>query len=424
MSTSATTPPRSDEAQQQPVHAALACLYNTGKAMSALISFNVVLTDLSNGAPRSDYTLSVTASHNPAPLLTKRIVFQESVLDLWLAVNSHLIPNGPTEISFSLSDGAGKTLWRDSVALTIANTSPLAEKVRKSLRSFGTPVVIDGPCDSTMYDYQDESLTPWFDREDAFEHIDERLAKGEISEAEAGQLQDFLLNGYMILENVLGEALVQQINSEIDDAVAKKVEGYEYGSSQRIHNLHHMYPGVRQLWKHPQILRLLSLIFESQARPCQSLTYVFGSEQPAHQDTVHLTSFPAGYMCGVWIALEDIQPNSGELEVFKGTHRLPRVYVSNMGLGKSRADWSAFNGRVLPLWRRMIEAGGFEKVTYRPKRGTVLIWHENLLHGGGIRKDKSLTRRSIVTHNFADGSIAYYDSTGLVGYMEPTENLK
>jgi hypothetical protein len=97
-----------------------------------------------------------------------------------------------------------------------------------------------------------------------------------------------------VLTNLLDEGLLQQINVELDDAIAKKVEGYEFGSSQRMHQLHEHYPGIRKLWRHPQIMRVLSLMFEHPARPCQSLTYIFGSQQSAHQDTVHLTPFPAG----------------------------------------------------------------------------------------------------------------------------------
>lgn len=141
-------------------------------------------------------------------------------------------------------------------------------------------------------------------------------------------------------------------------------------------------------------------------------------------DTIHLTPFPAGYMCGVWISLEDVQPNSGELEVYKGSHRRPRVYMHDMGCAKVKGEWSEFGNKVVFVWRRIIQAGNFERVVYRPRKGTVLIWHENLMHGGSIRIDKSLSRRSIVTHNFADGSIAFYDSIGTVGYMEPKENLE
>ena len=52
---------------------------------------------------------------------------------------------------------------------------------------------------------------------------------------------------------------------------------------------------------------------------------------------------------------------------------------------------------------------------YRPKRGSLLVWHERLMHGGSRRLNKSLTRKSCVTHHFAQGGIIYYDSTGLPG---------
>jgi hypothetical protein len=58
-------------------------------------------------------------------------------------------------------------------------------------------------------------------------------------------------------------------------------------------------------------------------------------------------------------------------------------------------------------------------VVYRPERGTVLIWHENLMHAGSARIDKSLSRRSFVTHNFAEGCIVFYDSTGQPGMLAP-----
>jgi hypothetical protein len=223
----------------------------------------------------------------------------------------------------------------------------------------------------------------------------------------------------VVLPEPVEESLLATVDRELDDAIAKKVEGYEYGSSQRIHHLHRRYPGVRELWRHPTVMRYLELIFGVPARPCQTLTYVFGSQQGAHQDTIHLTPFPAGYMCGVWIALQDVQPDSGELEVYRGSHRLPRVYMAGSGCAKVTGDdWTEF-GRIVPVrWQTMLDQGKFEKVTYRPKRGTILVWHENLMHGGSTRVDKSLSRRSIVSHYFADGAIAFYDSSGAAGHLE------
>jgi hypothetical protein len=39
------------------------------------------------------------------------------------------------------------------------------------------------------------------------------------------------------------------------------------------------------------------------------------------------------------------------------------------------------------------------------------------MHGGSRRVSESLTRKSCVTHHFAQGSIVYYDSTGLPGKL-------
>src|SRR5262249_52041650 len=143
------------------------------------------------------------------------------------------------------------------------------------------------------------------------------------------------------------ESLLATVDRELDDAIEKRVEGYQYGTSQRIHHLHRRYPGVGALWQHASVTRYLVLIFGVPPRACQPLTYVSGSQQGAHQDTIHLTPFPAGYMCGVWIALEDVRPDSGELEVYRGSHRLPRVYMNGSGCRKVvNDDWNEFGDTI------------------------------------------------------------------------------
>ena len=422
MSSSASTQLSRSDIPQRAINVVVAGP-ESGKSLTALVPFTVEIRSISEGSTPASYTFAASVSDNPIPAFTKQIELADPVATLSLALNSHLLSNGSTQITFSVADEANREVWRNIVPLQIANTGSLAETVRQSLRRSKTPLFVEF-CDSSQYDYSDESLKPWFDRDDALQHIEQRLLKREISPREAFLLQDFVLDGYIVMEDMLDDSLLEQINREFDDAVAKKLEHREDGSSQGIHNLHALYPGVRQLWKHPRILRILSLIFEAHARPCQSLTYMFASQEDAHQDTVHLTAFPAGYMCGVWTALEDIQVNSGELELFKGTHRLPRVYMHDVRCSKVKSDSSEFRRKIVPVWRRMIQAGQFDKVVFRPKKGTVLIWHENLMYGTGIRIDTSVSRRSIMSHSFADGAIAYSDSSGNVEYMEPLENLR
>ena len=367
--------------------------------------------------PVGDYVLRIDDAAG-ALAYARRFDLAERPLRITACINSHLLPNGTSTVSARVTS-RNQDAWTNDIALQVENTGPLAQTVRRSLREFGTPGVLETPVDSTSFDARNPDLRPWFDRPDALEHLARERRLGHITAVEERTLAEFVANGYLLLPEPLEEELLRQVDAEIDDAIASRVEDYQYGTSQRIHNLHRRYPGVRALWQHPGVMRHLQLIFGVPARACQTLTYVFGSQQGAHQDAIHLTPFPAGYMCGVWVALEDVKPQSGELEVYSGSHRLPRVYMSDAGCPKVvDDDWGRFGDTVAARWRALLAENDFEKVTYRPKRGSVLIWHENLMHAGGVRIDASLSRRSIVSHYFAEGAIAYYDSTGMPGHME------
>jgi hypothetical protein len=353
-----------------------------------------------------------------ALVYAKKFELRDDRIRLATFLNTHFLRNGTNRLEASVTH-AGKAAWSEAFVLNVSNAGPIADRVRASLREHGTPMVLEGSVDSSAFDIAAPSLAAWFDRPDALSHLEAMRESGAVTREEAAALRQFVEEGYAILPTPVEESLLETVNHEIDDAIEKKVDGYEYGTSQRVQHLHRRYPGVSALWRHPMVMRYLELIFGVPPRACQTLTYIFGSQQGAHQDTIHLTPFPAGYMCGVWIALEDVQPDSGELEVYKGSHRLPRVYMHGSDCAKvTNDDWNEFGDTVAARWREMLAEGRFEKMTYRPKRGTILIWHENLMHGGSVRIDQSLSRRSIVSHYFADGAIAFYDSTGVAGHME------
>jgi len=334
----------------------------------------------------------------------------------WIAVHGQLLPNGEADVVGRLLEGQ-KVVAEAPLRIQIRNAEPLRSQVAESLRRSGAPAVVDGVCDSRDYDYGDPGLRAWFDRPDAMDHINGLLGAGRISETDADRLRAFVTQGFLVMPEIVEPSLIDDLNMALDDVVANGVDGYQEGSSERIHGLHDRYPAVKDLWLYPEILRMLDLIFGQPARPCQSLTYVYGSQQEYHQDTIHLTPFPAGYMCGVWTALEDVQEGAGELRVFPGSHRLDRLYMAGLGLPKVGGEWNGFGEKAVPAWTRMLQSGSFRSEAYLPKAGSVLIWHENLMHGGAPRRDQSVSRRSIVGHYFAEGCVAYYDSSGLPGVM-------
>lgn len=372
---------------------------------SGLAKFDVAAPEVTDGQAQILVTASRSEDKAVFPLRGDR--------PLSVGIHTYLLGDGIHEIHFSLLDN-GNPVRTVTRSIVIDDPCPLARQTGSLLRSHGTPLFFEGPCNSGYYPYTAPGAVAWFDRPDYGGHILERLRRGAIDEQEADLLRGFAESGYLEVESLIEEALIDAVNLEIDDAVAKGVQGYQPGSSQRIERLHDEYPDIRRLWLDERHRRLVDLIFDSRSLPCQTLTFVFGSQQDAHQDTVFLTPFPAGYMCGTWIALQDVQPGSGELVVYPGSHREPRIYLDKVNCKKVEDnDWDEFSAKVLPFWKNI--ARRYEPLVYRPKKGSVLIWHENLLHGGSVRKDVSLERRSIVIHSFAEGSVVYYDSSGMVG---------
>lgn len=336
----------------------------------------------------------------------------------WLALNTHLIGNGKRNLRLEVARVGEAPVWSDELSVEINNGNTFADLVSNSMLRHGTPLVFDGRVESGQFDYRDSALVPWFDRPDALEILQEKLRQHVIEKRDVAPLEQFIRDGYAVLDYRLDDGALRELNRALDWVIETGYQFYQYGSSQRIEQLHRHHQSVAALWRDPNILDFLSKVFASPALPCQTLTYVFGSQQDFHQDTIHLTPFPAGYMCGVWVALEDVREDSGELAIVPGSHRFPRVYRESAGCDPVRGnDWTQFGNKVVKRWQSLLQDSGLREIKYRPPRGTILIWHENLMHGGSRRLNQQLSRRSIVSHYFAKGALAYYDSTALPGYM-------
>jgi hypothetical protein len=334
----------------------------------------------------------------------------------WLGFVSHLVPDGTWDVVLEGFDSRGRKVGFAKTAVTFSNPGTLAEQVRTALIARQTPVFFPYPADSKSFGATDPSLAPWYDQEGAADHIDRRLAAGEIDAAMAGQFHQFVRDGYVILDATIQTQAIDRLNADLTKAIDKGYGGYQPGSSNRIELLHFEYQSAMDMLYQAPVTRFLTQLWGADPRPCQCLVFACGSQQDPHQDTIHLTSFPDGYMCGVWIALEDIQPDSGELVVYPGSHRLPQVRMADVDCNKVvDGDWTEFGAKVLPVWQAGVDQCAIEPVIYRPKKGQILVWHANLMHGGSQRRNLSLSRRSMVIHYFAGGCLNYYDSSGQIG---------
>jgi ectoine hydroxylase-related dioxygenase (phytanoyl-CoA dioxygenase family) len=174
-------------------------------------------------------------------------------------------------------------------------------------------------------------------------------------------------------------------------------------------------PILRELQQHPKIMRISDLLFGRKTLPFQTIMGHKGSWQNPHSDTIHMTTYPMGYMLACWIAFEDIKPDSGPLEYYPLSHRLvPPLLSGELGIppGAFKSDTSIYNARYEPTIRHYIDTLGMEPEHFMAKKGDVLFWHADLLHGGSPRKDLTLSRKAMVCHYFADGAFTYHDLSG------------
>lgn len=133
----------------------------------------------------------------------------------------------------------------------------------------------------------------------------------------------------------------------------------------------------------------------------QSLHFEVGSTQTVHQDTAYVVidEEPMNLVAS-WIALEDVQPGSGELVYYPGGHRIPD-FAYDGGASKHfdfGRDGNESHTAHLQYLKDEAAHQGYELRSFLPKKGDALIWHADLPHGGGEITNPGLTRRSLVTH--------------------------
>lgn len=155
------------------------------------------------------------------------------------------------------------------------------------------------------------------------------------------------------------------------------------------------------------VLDLLGKLYGRAAFPFQTLNFPVGTQQGAHADIVHFSSQPEKFMCGVWLAMEDIAAEAGPLFYYPGSHRWPVMSNALVGRRGSGASLESAQHPFEQAWTMLCAATGAEPEVFLARKGQALIWTANLLHGGSAQADPRLTRWSQVTHYYFEDCTYY-----------------
>jgi hypothetical protein len=191
-------------------------------------------------------------------------------------------------------------------------------------------------------------------------------------------------------------------NIPFDDPQSDKTIG-----ERRIQDAWKFDDDVRAIATNEAMLELLSKLYGRRAFPFQTLNFPVGTQQEAHTDSVHFSSLPERFMCGVWLAMEDIGPDAGPLFYLPGSHRWPMLTNAMIGRRGYGSSLASAQEPFADGWRALCEAYGASQEPFLARKGQALIWTANLLHGGSHQTDPTLTRWSQVTHYYFDDCIYY-----------------
>jgi hypothetical protein len=234
--------------------------------------------------------------------------------------------------------------------------------------------------------------SPFFDRQ---------LEQLDLPSAMKSKIKFFAENGYLIFDPEMPADLLDRVTA---DVIA--YEGPERQGDGRILQGWIRSKTIATVATWEKVIELLRVLYRREPIPFQTLNFTRGTEQATHSDTVHFQSYPANFMCGVWVALEDIGPNNGPLHYYVGSHKLPLYDLFDFGLDVDKGDYRNYVVYT-DFLRDMLEARGLKREEVRVPKGRALLWAANLMHGGSPIIDPNSTRHSQVTHYYFE-KCAYY----------------
>ena len=216
-------------------------------------------------------------------------------------------------------------------------------------------------------------------------------------------------DGYVILKKFFSEERVQQINDEVEELDKSKKANWV--GNKMMFAIHYS-DIILRASADKELMNIIDLIMGKKMQLFQSINFLSGSEQRTHSDSFHMSTFPYGNIIAGWIALEKTTAENGPLHYYVGSHKLP--YLVNKDFDNAGSKYFLGNKKYSDYEDKIatvLAENNFERKILLAEPGDVLLWHSNLLHGGEPHHDKQATRKSLVTHYYAEDAICYHEVT-------------
>lgn len=245
-------------------------------------------------------------------------------------------------------------------------------------------------------------------------------------------IREIVFDGVAVIENSLSEEVCDQALSGFRQCENKNASIFhqhrdDHGHYPRLINMHLAIPALRDLFSENSLaLRVQRHLFQADPAVYTSLFYERGSAQDIHRDTPYFTTRPENLFLGVWVALEDAGSANGALQVVRGGHRIPELDREALALKryKSLDDVPTSDDNLWMDYQDSVKSSCTELrlrvEDVEVKKGTTVMWHPMLPHGGGPIGDLARTRFSLVMHTTPVGLAVHH----MDAFFNPRRNFQ
>lgn len=237
---------------------------------------------------------------------------------------------------------------------------------------------------------------PWCDSP----FLEAQIAAEGLPPRLAAIARKFARDGYVIIDPGFSDELVARTIQDMDGRYHTGGGG-AYADNGRIQDSWLFSDHSRQIATDPKVLDFLYFLYRRQPFAFQTLNFPAGTQQRTHSDTIHFHCFPHHFMCGVWVALEDIDLGNGPLHYYPGSQRLPVYDMQDLGFTASRQSQPyEYYKHYEDFVEGLARTHGLERRELKVKKGQALVWAANLFHGGSPILEAGRSRHSQVTHYY------------------------
>lgn len=232
------------------------------------------------------------------------------------------------------------------------------------------------------------------------------------------QVRSYFDDGFLILRKLISEDIIDGVNAEVADLtnggggryptvtvdvihpprigrrMLSEVPLEDFKGPVKINDLFLVSDVVRRCNQNATLLAALRQLLGDDPLICNSLNFLYGSQQPPHFDTWYMPPPVQDAMAVSSICLEDMTADNGPLIYYPESHKMPPYRFAHGGIHAVDDEMPACEAYVA----KQVEMNNLEERRFLGKKGDVFIWHSQLYHGGAPINDSGKTRKSLVTH--------------------------